>query len=52
MTDPDTSSDPTDATTPVGPDPAGTAPQRQSAIDQTKDAAKRILATITGRNRS
>jgi len=52
MSDPLTTGEPTDAAAPLATEPAGAAPQRHSAIDQTKDAARRILATITGRSKS
>lgn len=49
MDDIDTTTATTDSAASAVPDPA---PARHSAVDQAKDAAKRILATITGRSRS
>ncbi|HEY7965575.1 MAG TPA: hypothetical protein VID68_00970 [Solirubrobacteraceae bacterium] len=38
--------------TAAGPDPQSAPPKHQSPIDQTKDAAKKVLAMITGRPKS
>jgi hypothetical protein len=40
--------------TPAGPNPApaSTPPAHKSPIDQTRDAAKKVLAMITGRAKS
>ena len=44
--------DTTATATPAEPKPTTTPPQHRSPIDQTKDAAKKVLAIITGRAKS
>jgi len=52
MEDVHVSTNQTGSTTPAGLDPSNTPPKHQSPIDQTKDAAKKVLAMITGRTKS
>lgn len=52
MDDVHTSTATTGAGTPAGPSPTNTPPKHQSPIDQTRDAAKKVLAMITGRTKS
>ena len=40
------------AATPGSPDPTNAAPKHQGPIDQTKDAAKKLLAMITGHTKN
>ena len=52
MEDINTSTDATATATPAEPKPIGTPSKHQSPIDQAMDAAKKVLATITGRAKS
>jgi hypothetical protein len=52
MEDTDTSTDATGTATAAEPTTTGTPSKHQSPIDQAMDAAKKVLATITGRAKS
>jgi hypothetical protein len=52
MDDSHISTDTTCAATPSGSSATSTPPKQQSVIDQAKDAARKLLATITGHNKS
>jgi hypothetical protein len=49
MSDSPISTESTGTTAPPEPSPISAAPTHQSPIDQAKDAAKKVLALITGR---
>ena len=52
MDDINVSTDTAGAATPAASRPPTAPPKQQSVIEQARDAARKLLAAITGRNRS